>query len=121
MTKHEKSKSPPSLSRVGGAAYRTRAAIGSRGEFVKQAEATSLTPRFTADSVAETDTDHLLGSLFRHPALADEIGKSRVRPTGTLLGGLGDGGRVVNRGLDVSDHTRASAWNETLGSGGDIT
>lgn len=68
-----------------------------------------LTPLFTAHSVAQTGTDHLLGSLGLNPALADEVRQSCICPTGSLLGKLGHSGRMVDRRLDVSDHTRASA------------
>lgn len=69
----------------------------------------SLTPLFTADSVAKTGTDHLLGPLALNPALADEVRQSRICPTGSLLGNLGHSGRLVDRRLDVSDHARAGA------------
>lgn len=77
----------------------------------------SLTPLFAADSIAKTGTDQLLGSLVSHPALANKVRKSCVRPTGTVLGKLRNSGGMVDRRVDVSDHTRASAWNETLDQG----
>ncbi|TNN88784.1 hypothetical protein EYF80_001116 [Liparis tanakae] len=50
-------------------------------------------------------------------ALANKVRESGVRPTGTVLSKLRDSGGVVDRRLDVSDHTRASAWNETSDQG----
>ncbi len=74
-----------------------------------------LTPLLTADSIAKTGTDHLLGSLVLKPALADEVRQSCIRPAGSLLGKLGHSGRMVDRRLDVSDHTRASALECNVG------
>lgn len=48
-----------------------------------------LTPFLTADSIAQTGTDHLLAALASEPALAVVVGGSRVCAAGPINGGLG--------------------------------
>lgn len=69
---------------------------------------TFLTPLFTADSMAEAGTDHLLGSLVLNPPLADEVRQPCFCPAGSLLL-LRHSSRLVDCRLDVSGHTGAGA------------
>lgn len=48
-----------------------------------------LTPLLTADSIAQTGTDHMLAALASEPALAVCVGESRVCAACPLNGGLG--------------------------------